>query len=286
MASSIRNHPSYVTKPIQNLVNVEDEVIAAVGQDAMHAAFRVRTAPDANADDLPMPVYRAGVRRSSLLSIQSSRWLPELPTAKRMYRVVKRVMDISITILLLPVISALLLLIGLLVGLTSGWPLFYRQTRIGQHGREFRIWKFRTMKVHGDEVLADHLSVSPTARREWQHTHKLRDDPRITLLGRFLRKSSLDELPQIFNVLAGEMSLVGPRPIVNAEAERYAERFTYYMAALPGITGLWQVSGRCDVSYVARVKMDEEYVRNWTLAQDLRIMAKTPKAVFRRDGAY
>ena len=150
----------------------------------------------------------------------------------------------------------------------------------------FKIFKFRTMKPNSEQILAEHLLADPRARSEWFQTHKLREDPRVTVCGRFLRRTSLDELPQLINVLRGEMSLVGPRPIVWAEREKYGERFSFYTAALPGVTGLWQVSGRCDVTYSTRVALDEYYVRHWSLKRDLLILMKTPKAVWRRDGAY
>jgi lipopolysaccharide/colanic/teichoic acid biosynthesis glycosyltransferase len=141
------------------------------------------------------------------------------------------------------------------------------------------------MRNNADQALAEWLLHHPEIRHEWQQTHKLKRDPRVTRLGRFLRDTSLDEIPQIINVLRGEMSLVGPRPIVQAERAKYAERYAFYSAAIPGITGLWQVSGRCNVSYEDRVKMDEDYVRHWSLMRDLVILLRTPRSVIRRDGA-
>jgi undecaprenyl-phosphate galactose phosphotransferase len=212
--------------------------------------------------------------------------LDGLPTQTRKYQLGKRLLDLALAVVISPVLAVLLAGIGALIALTSDGPIFYRQRRIGQHGREFLIWKFRTMHPHSDWILVDHLKHDSDARDEWSHTHKLRDDPRITRLGRWLRKTSLDELPQIINVFAGDMSFVGPRPIVRAETVKYAERYPYYLAAVPGITGLWQVSGRCDVSYETRVILDETYVCKWTLGHDLRILLKTPRAVFNSDGAY
>ncbi len=208
-----------------------------------------------------------------------------LPTQTRYYRVVKRVFDLSISILLLPLLGVLLVAIGLVVAFTSGFPVFYRQNRIGQYGQTFRIFKFRTMRNNADQALAEWLLHHPEIRQEWQQTQKLKRDPRVTRLGRFLRDTSLDEIPQIINVLRGEMSLVGPRPIVKAERARYAERYAFYAAAIPGVTGVWQVSGRCNVSYDERVRMDEDYVRNWSLMRDIRILLRTPRSVIRRDGA-
>jgi undecaprenyl-phosphate galactose phosphotransferase len=207
-------------------------------------------------------------------------------TLARSYELAKRAFDLSLAILILPGVAALTALIAAAIALTTGTPTFFRHRRIGRHGREFDIWKFRTMHVESERLLAEHLDRNPSAQEEWCLTHKLKHDPRVTRLGRFLRKTSLDELPQLFNIFAGNMSFVGPRPITHAETARYADRLPCYLAALPGITGLWQVSGRCNLSYEARVLLDETYVRQWTLARDLLILLKTPRAVFCRHGAY
>jgi lipopolysaccharide/colanic/teichoic acid biosynthesis glycosyltransferase len=212
--------------------------------------------------------------------------LAGLPTLSRGYELGKRLFDLSLAILILPVAAALIAVIAVAIALSSGNPIFFRHRRVGRHGQDFDIWKFRTMRVDGDRHLAEYLEQNPDAREEWRLAHKLRHDPRITRLGRFLRKTSLDELPQIFNIFAGNMSFVGPRPITHAETAKYAERLPCYLAALPGITGLWQVSGRCTLSYEARVALDEKYVRQWSIARDLAILLKTPRAVFCRHGAY
>lgn len=148
------------------------------------------------------------------------------------------------------------------------------------------MWKFRTMCVNSAEVLDDYLANHPSARSEWNRTHKLKQDPRITSVGLFLRRYSLDELPQIWNVVSGEMSLVGPRPIVAAEVEKYGECFHCYTRVKPGLTGLWQVSGRSKLSYDARVKLDCDYVKTWSLFSDIGILAITFKSVVNQDGAY
>jgi lipopolysaccharide/colanic/teichoic acid biosynthesis glycosyltransferase len=209
-----------------------------------------------------------------------------LPTHSRKYELGKRIFDVALGIVIFPIVALFISVVGALIALTSNGPIFYRQRRIGQHGRDFWIWKFRTMHPRADWILAEHLKRNPSDRDEWNRSHKLRIDPRITRLGRLLRKTSLDELPQILNVLSGEMSFVGPRPIVHAEAAKYAERFPYYLAAVPGITGLWQVSGRCNVSYEARTLLDETYVCKWSMLRDLWILMKTPREVFKRNGAY
>lgn len=221
------------------------------------------------------------------LAVVPSAWtVRALPTETSAYLVGKRIFDLVLGILILPVVALVGALIASLILLTSGGPVFFRHTRIGRHGRRFKIIKFRTMHPRANEILRDYLKAHPEARSEWSLAHKLRDDPRVTVLGRYLRKTSLDELPQLLNVLRGEMSFVGPRPIVDAECSKYAGRLVYYHAVLPGITGLWQVSGRSDVSYDARVALDERYARDWNMGLDLAILVKTPKAVFHGRGAY
>src|SRR5271170_702073 len=232
----------------------------------------------------PFPEYTRG--SEALAVYRSSAGVGELPTQSRKYELGKRIFDITLAIVVSPIVAIMIAIIGGMIALTSGGPIFFRQRRIGQHGREFPIWKFRTMRPRAERILADYLKRNPSAREEWNHTHKLRDDPRITWLGRMLRKNSLDELPQLLNVFVGDMSFVGPRPIVWAEAFKYAERFPYYLAAVPGVTGLWQVSGRSDVTYEARTILAETYVCKWSLLRDILILLKTPRAVVNRDGAY
>jgi lipopolysaccharide/colanic/teichoic acid biosynthesis glycosyltransferase len=182
--------------------------------------------------------------------------------------------------------SPLMLLIAAGIYITDGGPIVYQHKRIGRNGQHFRCLKFRTMVKNADHKLAELLRRDPEARREWNETMKLRNDPRVHRLGAFLRKTSLDELPQFFNVLRGEMSVVGPRPIVDAEIPRYGDAFSLYAKVKPGITGIWQVSGRNDVSYVHRVAMDADYVRNRSFLRDLGIIAATVGIMIRRRGAY
>jgi exopolysaccharide production protein ExoY len=179
----------------------------------------------------------------------------------------------------------LLLGVIVLMLIMQGRPLFYGHPRIGRGGRHFRCYKFRTMVKDGDRVLAAHLARNPVAQREWEASQKLRVDPRVTPLGRTLRKLSVDELPQFLNVLRGEMSLVGPRPIVEAESRHYGQQFDVYCSVRPGITGLWQVSGRSNTSYERRVRMDVDYVASWSLGKDLAILARTVPAVLSSDGS-
>ena len=204
--------------------------------------------------------------------------------AQPVARVTKVLFDISVAAILLILATPVLLGVALAVKLDGG-PILFAHRRIGASGREFPCFKFRSMVTDSEAVLRRVLDHDPQAAAEWADTCKLRDDPRVTWIGRLLRATSLDELPQLFNVLRLEMSLVGPRPIVRSEVARYAENITYYYEARPGVTGLWQVSGRSDTSYAQRVQLDTWYVKNWTIWHDLAILAKTLPAVLKRQGA-
>lgn len=199
---------------------------------------------------------------------------------------IARVLDISLILLAAPYIILAFLILAILIKLDSPGPVFYRQIRIGRFGRKFPVYKFRTMVQNADRVLQDYLEKSPELKAEWAATHKLKQDPRITRLGIILRKLSLDELPQLWNILIGDMSLVGPRPIVDAEVEKYGKCFDLYIQVRPGLTGLWQVSGRNNTTYERRVELDEYYVRNRSLKLDLQILLKTALVVLKKDGAY
>lgn len=168
---------------------------------------------------------------------------------------------------------------------TKGHPVFVHE-RIGFEGRRFRVYKFRTMYIDANERLEELLETSEESRRAWERDYKLKDDPRITNIGNFLRKTSLDELPQLINVLKGEMSLVGPRPITEDEIAKYGDYFEYFTAVKPGITGLWQVSGRNDIEYEERIQLDVWYVRNWSIELDIQILIKTVLVVLGRKGSY
>ena len=179
-----------------------------------------------------------------------------------------------------------MLLVAAMIKLTSPGPVLFAHRRLGKGGHAFHCLKFRSMVANSAEVLAEHLAESPLARAEWARDHKLRNDPRITRLGKFLRRSSLDELPQLINVLVGEMSLVGPRPIVMDEVARYGRYIVYYTSMTPGITGLWQISGRNDMSYRRRVAIDTSYARNRCARLDWAIMLRTVPAVLAARGAH
>jgi lipopolysaccharide/colanic/teichoic acid biosynthesis glycosyltransferase len=195
-------------------------------------------------------------------------------------------MDISIILLAAPYLLFFFVFISIAIMLDSKGGPFYSQTRIGKGGRTFRAHKFRTMVLNADEILQRCLDESPELNAEWLANHKLKNDPRVTRVGSILRKLSLDEMPQFWNILTGEMSLIGPRPIVEAEIERYGKCFDLYKQARPGLTGLWQVSGRSDTSYQRRVELDEYYLLNRSIKMDLVILFKTVYVVVGRKGAY
>jgi len=186
---------------------------------------------------------------------------------------------------LLVVLSPVLLAIAWSIWREDGAPVFFAHWRVGQKGRLFRCLKFRSMVRRADLVLAEVLERDPVAKEEWARDHKLRHDPRVLRIGDFLRKSSLDELPQLINVLRGEMHLVGPRPVVVQEIPRYGEHKRHYFAVKPGMTGLWQVSGRNNLTYAQRVALDARYVETRSLWMDLRILARTVRVLVTRDGA-
>ena len=201
-------------------------------------------------------------------------------------RGIKRTTDLLLSLILALPIGLLVLLLALAIKLDSPGPVFFGHARIGRGGRTFKAWKFRSMVSNSQEVLQKLLEESPEARAEWEADHKLRNDPRITRVGKFLRMTSLDELPQAWNVLRGEMSFIGPRPIVAAEAVKYGEVMDLYEQVRPGISGLWQVSGRNDTTYDERVALDDYYVRNWSVWLDLHILIRTVKVVLFGKGAY
>ncbi|WP_408902970.1 sugar transferase [Methylobacterium radiotolerans] len=214
--------------------------------------------------------------------------LPEVPLVAQGLRLdwaAKRGLDVGVAVAALFLLLPLLLLIALIVWAGDGKPPIYRHMRIGRDGRTFGCLRFRSMVVDGDAVLSAHLSANPQAQAEWAESHKLSHDPRITPIGQVLRRTSLDELPQLWNVLRGEMSLVGPRPIVPAEVARYGRAFATCFAVPPGVTGLWQVSGRSDTTYAERVALDLDYATRWSLRRDLAIMLRTIPAVLAQRGS-
>ncbi len=201
-------------------------------------------------------------------------------------KIAKYIFDMVLTLIGVILISPVLLLLAILIRLDSPGPIIFAHKRIGQHGKEFPCYKFRTMCVDADARLKEYLAANPEAREEWERDFKLKDDPRVTRVGRVLRRTSLDELPQLLNVLKGQMSLVGPRPIVKAEIPRYGSYIADFYMVRPGITGMWQVNGRSDTTYDERVQMDSWYVRNWSVWLDLSLLWKTVSVVLNHKGAY
>ncbi len=212
---------------------------------------------------------------------------PKSATRPQSISGLKRVLDVAIAIVAFVFLSPLMIAIAIAIKLTDGGPAFYTQTRVGLGGRPFTCFKFRSMVLDADVRLQSLLARDPVAAEEWRRDQKLRNDPRILgAVGRLLRISSLDELPQLLNIVRGDMSLVGPRPIVPSEIERYHTLYRYYTAVRPGVTGLWQISGRNDISYAKRVWLDAAYARKWCLALDFWILLRTVPAVLLRRGAY
>jgi exopolysaccharide production protein ExoY len=219
--------------------------------------------------------------------------LPPLGTALEYDRVnartipfAKLVFDKVFAAVALVLISPILLLVYIAVRLEGGEPVIFRHSRVGIGGELFSCLKFRTMKPDSQNKLAQILEIDPIAKDEWEDSRKLHRDPRVSRLGAFLRKTSLDELPQFWNILMGEMSVVGPRPITWDETQYYGGKFPVYASVRPGLTGAWQIGGRSDTSYTERVDLDVNYVRNWSFLLDLRIVLKTIDVVLLRKGAF
>ncbi|WP_145351218.1 undecaprenyl-phosphate galactose phosphotransferase WbaP [Roseimaritima multifibrata] len=199
---------------------------------------------------------------------------------------IKRVLDLAMVVVCSPFLIPLLATLAILVRISSGSPVLYQNTRIGRDGQPFGAWKFRTMVPDAEKILAQYLESNAEAAAEYEKNHKLKIDPRITFLGKFLRKTSLDELPQIWNVITGDMSIVGPRPIQTAEIVKYGDTYDHYLRVRPGITGMWQINGRNDTTYEERLMYDRFYVLNWSPWLDLYILARTIKSVLKCEGAY
>ncbi|WP_112436876.1 sugar transferase [Rhizobium sp. AN80A] len=225
----------------------------------------------------PRPARRTTSRRSDLF---------ESGKRSAILDGIKYGIDATIAVVGLVVLAPMIAMLVVVLLVLQGQPIFIAHRRIGRHGIMFPCLKFRTMVKNADEVLHRHLAANPSLNAEWNATRKLRDDPRVTPLGALMRKSSIDEIPQLLNVIRGQMSLVGPRPIVAGEAELYGIHYADYIQVRPGVTGLWQVSGRSDTSYSERVQLDVRYVAEQTVLGDLTIMLKTVPAVLRSRGSY
>lgn len=200
--------------------------------------------------------------------------------------VLKRIFDVVFALAMLILVLPLMIVLAVALQIDSPGSIWFTQRRIGRHGRMFHCIKFRTMHENAAQMLEDLLASDPAARAEWEANHKLQNDPRVSAFGSLVRKLSMDELPQLLNILRGEMSVVGPRPIVQEEVTKYGEFFRDYCAVKPGLTGLWQVSGRNDVSYDERVQLDCRYTREMSFKLDLQIVLKTVTAVTTARGSY
>lgn len=243
-------------------------------RENLRSFVRVLTQPD----DSRLPAIQATGRNGGI-SFEDRLMLPSS-------QITKRCVDVLVSCAVLLFGFPFFCLIAAWLKIADPGPLFFGHERICKNGKRFKAWKFRTMAVNSDEILKQHLEQNPSAKAEWEATYKLQDDPRVSLPGRILRKTSLDELPQIWNILLGEMSLVGPRPIVVGEVERYASILENYIRVRPGLTGLWQVSGRNLTTYHRRVELDDYYVRNWSIWLDFYIIGRTFKTVLMREGAF
>ncbi|MDF3156496.1 sugar transferase [Mesorhizobium sp. XAP10] len=242
-----------------------------VAADSRTAVLHVVSAPDHNSAGAVLtdlsPAIRAGM------------------TIPPIGGLLKRIMDLAIAGTALIMAAPVMIVVALLIRMTAGGPAVFSHSRIGFGGKPFDCYKFRSMVANSEEVLKAYLDANPHVCKEWEETHKIRNDPRVTLLGGMLRKSSLDELPQLFNIIRGDMSCVGPRPIVKDELKRYGDHLGEYLRTRPGLTGLWQVSGRSSMDYANRVALDSQYVRNWSVWLDIVILFRTVFAVMRFDRA-
>lgn len=206
--------------------------------------------------------------------------------ARKSNRIMKRIFDIVATVCGGIFILPFMLIIAIIIYLDSGGPIIYKQKRVGRNGKEFNFYKFRSMVKNADMILEEYLNTHEDEKKEWQKNFKLKNDPRVTKIGKIIRKTSIDELPQLWNVLIGDMSLVGPRPLLPNEVERYSSYIEDYKLVLPGLTGVWQVSGRSDTTFEERVIMDSWYIHNWSVWIDIVYLLKTVLVVMKSKGAY
>ncbi|MBP5697708.1 MAG: undecaprenyl-phosphate galactose phosphotransferase WbaP [Treponema sp.] len=205
---------------------------------------------------------------------------------KRRALLIKRLMDILLCLAALPIVLLVSIFIIIAIKIDSPGPIFYGHKRVGKNHREIKCWKFRSMGIDSDEKLKEILATDPVRAAEWEKDRKFTDDPRVTKVGKFLRKTSLDELPQLWNIMAGDMSFVGPRPVTQPELKKYGEYEDYVLSAQPGLSGMWQISGRSDTGYEERITLDTYYIQNWSIWLDLWIIIKTIWVVLKGKGAY
>lgn len=239
------------------------------------------------ADEVSLSKPTSSFERRSKLELRAT-----AKTARRIglgpgQRACKRIFDVVTAIVIFALFWWAILGVALWLRMSTGRPVIFSHVRVGRYGRDFECFKFRSMVPNAETLLVDLLATNDEARIEWERDFKLKDDPRITPFGRFIRRTSLDEFPQLWNVIRGDMSIVGPRPVVRTELDLYyADALEHYMAVKPGLTGMWQISGRSDMEYPERVALDRAYVESWGLWSDLMIVFRTAKAIFARRGAY
>lgn len=263
-----------------------------------HASKRSKVEPKAamgtgHVGEVAAPPSRAPrlavVQASIEEAVGGEAWMGDAPSGLTLFqRFAKRSFDLASIVVILALFWWAMIAVWIAVRFTTGSPVIYGHKRVGRGGREFKCYKFRSMVPNADEVLAQLLATDAAAREEWARDFKLKNDPRITKVGRFIRKTSLDEFPQLWNVLVNDMSIVGPRPVVKKELDQYyvGAFKAHYLSAKPGLTGLWQVSGRNDMEYCERVELDRDYVCNVGVWSDFMIVMRTVSVMFRRHGAY
>jgi hypothetical protein len=198
----------------------------------------------------------------------------------------KRLIDLLLIVLSFPIVLPVCAVVSLIIKLTSPGPVFYGHLRVGKNGKSIKCWKFRSMCQDADKKLDEILAHNPEMQKQWERDRKLVDDPRVTAVGKFIRKTSIDELPQFLNILTGEMSFIGPRPVTQGELVKYGEQADYILSVTPGLSGMWQTSGRSDTEYEERITLDTYYIQNWSIWLDIWLIIKTVWVVFKRKGAY
>lgn len=218
---------------------------------------------------------------AGIVAFSSTNYLTKIQS-----HVAKRAFDIALILCSLPLTLPVCLLTALFVKLTSPGPVLYGHKRVGLNGKEFKCWKFRSMYIDADKQLKKILKENPEMKKQWDRDRKLENDPRVTPFGKFIRKTSLDELPQLINIFVGQMSFIGPRPVMQDELERYGKKADYILSVLPGLSGMWQTSGRSDTAYEDRVTLDAYYIQNWSIWLDIWILIKTVWVVLCGKGAY
>ena len=280
MGVPIVNQSDEINQIIKNL-KIKVAIICSYKEDLetiqTHYRYVIRVPRDQNVTNLSLKMKNFG----GILGFSSTNYLTKIGALA-----LKRFIDIFLCIAASPVLIPVTAVIAVLVKLTSRGPVFYGHKRVGRNGKEFKCWKFRSMGINAQERLKEILATDPVRAAEWEKDRKFTDDPRVTKFGKFLRKTSLDELPQIWNIFAGEMSFVGPRPVTQPELSKYGKYSDYILSVKPGLSGMWQISGRSDTGYEERINLDTYYIQNWSIWLDIWIIIKTVWVVIKGKGAY